>query len=104
MNYTGLISGLFAFVIIGLFHPLVIYGDYYFGVKCWWGFAVAGAILAVSALFVKSFIASSLLGITGFSCFWSIHELFQQQKRVEKGWFPKRDKSENVSQSKNNAH
>jgi hypothetical protein len=25
-----------------------------------------------------------------FSSFWSILELFEQKKRVEKGWFPKK--------------
>ena len=27
--------------------------------------------------------------VIGFSCFWSIVELKQQTKRVERGWFPK---------------
>jgi hypothetical protein len=48
-NLTGIIIGLVTFLIIGIFHPLVIKGEY-----------------------------------------WSIGELFQQRKRVEKGWFPKR--------------
>ena len=29
-------------------------------------------------------------GILGVSCFWSIKELKEQEKRVAKGWFPKR--------------
>ena len=28
-------------------------------------------------------------GVVAFSCFWSILELFQQRKRVDRGWFPK---------------
>jgi hypothetical protein len=35
---------------------------------------------------------TSACGVFAFSSFWSIGELFQQRKRVEKGWFPKRDK------------
>ncbi|OYP40493.1 hypothetical protein CG709_05125 [Lachnotalea glycerini] len=35
----------------------------------------------------------SLIGFfTGFSCFWSVQELVEQEKRVEKGWFPKNPK------------
>ncbi|MBQ5875082.1 MAG: DUF4491 family protein, partial [Alistipes sp.] len=30
--------------------------------------------------------------VWGASSFWSIGELFEQRKRVEKGWFPKREK------------
>ncbi|MFA6780469.1 MAG: DUF4491 family protein, partial [Paludibacteraceae bacterium] len=33
-----------------------------------------------------------LMGVLAFSSFWSIGEVFEQRKRVEKGWFPKREK------------
>ena len=33
-----------------------------------------------------------MLGILAFSCFWSIRELFEQEQRVKKGWFPKNEK------------
>ncbi|MDE7418663.1 MAG: DUF4491 family protein [Muribaculaceae bacterium] len=29
-----------------------------------------------------------LLGVTAFSCFWSILEVKEQRERVRKGWFP----------------
>ncbi|MBQ8919947.1 MAG: DUF4491 family protein, partial [Acidaminococcaceae bacterium] len=32
---------------------------------------------------------SSIYAVVATTCFWSILELFQQEKRVEKGWFPK---------------
>ena len=32
MNFTGLLVGLSTFLIIGLFHPLVIKAEYYLGV------------------------------------------------------------------------
>ena len=35
MNFTGLLLGLSTFLIIGLFHPLVIKAEYYIGVKSW---------------------------------------------------------------------
>jgi len=46
----------------------------------------------VAALLFRNAIASSLCGVFAFSSFWSIGELFQQRKRVEKGWFPRREK------------
>jgi hypothetical protein len=38
-------------------------------------------------------------GVTAFSSFWSIIEVFEQRERVRKGWFPenpKRKKRENL--------
>jgi hypothetical protein len=32
--------------------------------------------------------ASIILGVIAFSSFWGIGEVFQQHKRVERGWFP----------------
>lgn len=34
----------------------------------------------------------ALLGVTAFSSFWTILEIFEQEKRVEKGWFPRNPK------------
>ena len=92
MNFTGIIIGVATFLIIGLFHPLVIKGEYYFGVRCWWVFAVMGVAAVTVALFVEDVLLSTLLAVWGASSFWSIGELFEQRKRVEKGWFPKREK------------
>ena len=30
----------------------------------------------------------SLLGVFAFSCFWTVHEITEQEERVRKGWFP----------------
>ena len=89
MNFTGLLVGLSTFLIIGLFHPLVIKAEYYLGVKSWWIFALSGVIFAVLSLIVANMIWSTILGVTAFSSFWSILEVFEQRKRVQKGWFPK---------------
>lgn len=93
INFTGIIIGVATFLIIGLFHPLVIKGEYYFGVKCWWVFLLVGIATIAASLMVDGVIASSLLAVVGASSLWSIGELFEQRKRVEKGWFPKREKS-----------
>lgn len=89
MNFTGLLVGLSTFLIIGLFHPLVIKAEYYLGVKSWWLFALSGVIFSVLSLLVGHIIWSTILGVTAFSSFWSILEVFEQRNRVQKGWFPK---------------
>lgn len=88
MNFIGIIVGLATFLIIGLFHPLVIKAEYYLGSKCWWMFLLAGILFGALSVMIDNLIASTILGVTSFSSFWSIHELMQQKDRVRKGWFP----------------
>ena len=88
MNFTGIIVGLATFLIIGVFHPIVIKAEYYLGTKCWWMFLLAGIIFSAVSLLVSNLIISTILGVTAFSSFWSILELVHQKERVRKGWFP----------------
>ena len=88
MNCAGIIVGLATFLIIGIFHPIVIKAEYHFGKQCWWVFALAGVGFAILSLFINSLVWATISGVTAFSCFWSIHELIEQEKRVRKGWFP----------------
>ncbi len=92
MNFSGIILGLVSFICIGIFHPLVIKGEYYFGTRCWWAFAWVGIIMMIASLSVENIYLSVTFGVISFSCLWSIHELFEQQKRVKRGWFPKNPK------------
>lgn len=87
-NLTGLAIGVATFLIIGLFHPLVIKGEYHFGVGCWWVFLVMGLMSIVGSVVVQDLFFSTLLAVWGASSLWSIGELFHQRKRVERGWFP----------------
>jgi hypothetical membrane protein len=92
MRFDGLIIGVIAFLIIGIFHPVVVKGEYYFTEKIWPLFLLAGlAALAISC-FARQTILASALGGLGCACLWSILELKEQTKRVEKGWFPKNPK------------
>ncbi|MBO7279457.1 MAG: DUF4491 family protein [Bacteroidales bacterium] len=88
MNFTGLLVGLSTFLIIGLFHPLVVKAEYYMGVRSWILFALAGVLFAIASLWVSDLIGSTLLGVLAFSSFWSILEVIHQRERVQKGWFP----------------
>ena len=88
LNFSGIIIGVATFLVIGLFHPLVIKAEYYIGVKSWWLFLLLGIVACIASLLVGNLTLSIILGVVAFSSFWSIGEVFQQKKRVEKGWFP----------------
>jgi hypothetical protein len=89
MNFSGIIIGLVTFLIIGIFHPIVIKAEYYIGTRCWWIFLLSGIIFGAISLIISNVIISTILGVTAFSSFWSILELKEQKERVNKGWFPK---------------
>jgi hypothetical protein len=92
VSFLGIAIGLSSFLIIGILHPVVIKTEYYFGKKVWPIFAVLGTICLLVSLFVQSIFFSILLAVLGFSLYWSIFELFEQEKRVAKGWFPRNPK------------
>lgn len=89
MNLFGIIIGFMAFLIIGVFHPIVIKTEYYFGKKVWPVFLILGIIFLLISLFIPDKTISAIVGILGFTSLWSIHELIEQEERVNKGWFPK---------------
>ncbi len=88
MNWQGILIGISAFLIIGIFHPIVIKGEYYFSKKIWPVFLVVGLISISATLFIENVLLAAVVGIFGFSSLWSIHEIFEQEQRVRKGWFP----------------
>ncbi|MEA4847778.1 MAG: DUF4491 family protein [Clostridiaceae bacterium] len=92
MNFQGLIIGAMAFVIIGVFHPIVIKAEYYIGKKAWPFFLAAGIILIALSVFIDNSTISAIIGVAGFSSLWSIHEIIKQEERVKKGWFPSNPK------------
>jgi branched-subunit amino acid transport protein len=91
-HWTGVVIGAATFLIIGLFHPLVIRAEYYFGTRCWWVFLLAGIGAGVVSVCAEQVAVSALAGVFAFTSLWSIGELFEQKKRVAKGWFPQNPK------------
>jgi len=91
-NFNGIIVGAAVFLIIGICHPIVIKMEYHWGKQSWWVMALVGALFAGVSLFVPNLVVSTILGAAAFSCFWSIYEMFAQEKRVLKGWFPENPK------------
>lgn len=96
LYFTGIVIAVSTFIIIGVFHPIVIKTEYYFGTKPWWLFLVGGIMSIAIALLIKNVIFSSILGVVGASMLWSIGELFEQKERVRKGWFPMNPKRKHL--------
>ncbi|WP_373727999.1 DUF4491 family protein [Bacteroides heparinolyticus] len=91
-HLSGLVIGICTFIIIGLFHPIVVKAEYHLGTKCWWIFLLLGIGGVIASLCSENIMVASLLGVFAFSSFWSIKEVFEQEERVKKGWFPKNPK------------
>ena len=64
-NLTGLVIGIATFLII-----------------------VMGIVAIAASVAVRHILWSTLLAVWGASSLWSIGELFEQRRRVAKGWFP----------------
>lgn len=92
MNIHGIIVGAAVFLSIGICHPLVIKMEYRWGKQSWWVWLVAGLVFCALSLFVKNDILSIIIGGFAFCCLWGIHEMFLQEKRVLRGWFPENPK------------
>lgn len=92
MNYFGIIIGIISIAIIGIWHLIVIKGEYYFGRrKCVVVFAIVGIGCIGLSVFVGSKMLSGVLALNGFSSLWGIREVIEQERRVARGWFPKRE-------------
>lgn len=88
LHFKGVIIAVTTFLIIGVFHPIVIWVEYHFGTRPWWLFLVLGLAAIVSAFFIADVFLSAVLGVLGATCLWTIGEIFEQRQRVKKGWFP----------------
>ena len=91
LNFEGVIVGAAALLVIGAFHPLVIWCEYLFTQRIWPVFLITGLLCMLAALLLQG-LFSILLGLLSASCLWSIRELKEQTKRVERGWFPQNPK------------
>ena len=69
VNMEGVVVGIVALVMIGVFHPIVIKCEYYFSHRIWPLFLAAGIGFLLAALFTEGMLSMA--------------------QRVEKGWFPK---------------
>ena len=89
MNFyiENIVLGVFLFFIIGIFHPIVIKAEYYFGKKIRPVFFAAGAVTLIASLLTEGN-AGRMLAVLSCTLFRCIKELYEQEERVKKGWFP----------------
>ena len=88
IHYEGVLIAAAAILIIGMFHPIVIKTEYYFGKEAWPVFMILGALCTAASLFTDNQAVGAATAITGAAFLWSIRELFEQEERVKKGWWP----------------
>ena len=53
LNFEGVVVGALSLVIIGSFHPLVIWFEYHFTQRGWPVFLIAGLLCLIVALFIQ---------------------------------------------------
>ena len=92
MYFDGIIVGAITFLIIGIFHPIVIKTEYHFTAKVWPIYLVFGILCLSSSIFLNQVYIRIIVCVLGCSALWGIGELKEQKARVEKGWFPKNPK------------
>ena len=59
-HLAGIVIGVATFLIIGIFHPLVTKGEYYFGVRIWWIFLLMGIAAVIGSVLVENIVWSTL--------------------------------------------
>ena len=72
LHFEGIVIGICTFLIIGLFHPIVVKAEYYWGTRCWWWFLLLGIAGIIGSVLIGDILISTLLGVFSFSSFWTI--------------------------------
>lgn len=88
MHINGLLVGVAVFLLIGIFHIIVLKAEYYLTKNVWPLFLVLGLLFLAVSLVISDVSVSSIIASLGVTCLWSVKELFEQEERVRKGWFP----------------
>jgi len=92
LNPDGLIAGIATWVIIWATRYACIRGEYHFRRAFRYLFLFFGILGLVLALMTSNLLLSAIFGIFGFANLWGIHEVIEQEERVAKGWYPKKEK------------
>ena len=60
MYFTGIIIAVCTFLTIGIWHPIVIKTEYYWGTRPWWVYLIIGLTCIIAALFIENAIVSAV--------------------------------------------
>lgn len=83
MQYSGIIVGVYTFIMIGVLHFAVVKIERVIGSHIWPWFVALGLVIGVASVMVTDVLVSALLGVSGFLFTWSGPELKKQRERVE---------------------
>lgn len=92
LNLDGLLAGLATLAIIWGTRLACIRGEYHLGRLFRYVFLLVGISGVVLSLLVNNLLVSAILAIFGFAGLWGIHEVIEQEERVNKGWYPRKHK------------
>ena len=90
LNLDGLVAGLATWATIWATRYACIQGEYLFRRAFRYVFLVVGLLGVAGALLVNNLVLSAILAIFGFANLWGIHEVIEQEERVNKGWYPRK--------------
>ncbi len=90
LNLDGLIAGVATWVIIWATRYACIKGEYHFKRGFRYVFLSMGILGVLAALLAGNIVVSAIFGIFGFANLWGIHEVIEQEERVNKGWYPRK--------------
>ena len=87
MYFTGIIIAVMTFLTIGIWHPIVIKTEYYWGTRPWVVFLLVGVSCCVAALYTENIYLSSFLGCLALQrCGVSVNS-FRRRNVWRKGGF-----------------
>ena len=72
MYFTGIIIAICTFLTIGIWHPIVIKTEYYWGTRPWIVYLIIGLATIVAALFIENTLISAVVGVFGASALWAL--------------------------------
>ena len=88
LHFEGLIIAISSFFIIGIFHPIVIKAEYYFGTRIWPVFAIFGTVILGIDLLIQNAILQAIFGVLGCTFFGVFTSHFIRKSASSEGGFP----------------
>ena len=62
LHFEGIVIGICTFLIIGLFHPIVVKAEYYWGTRCWWWFLLLGIAGIIGSVLIGDILIFDITG------------------------------------------
>ncbi len=83
MEYTGILFGLYVLFTIAVYHILIVKLEAWFGTWPWIAFLILGGLCLYLSIRDDHIGWSMWWGYNAFINFWSVKEMFDQNKRAK---------------------